>query len=201
MDKEVKKIIEEAIAFFTGQGLASEEVALIDPHYAIADYTILQRAEVSSNLARYDGIRFGKDRSYFGEEAKRRIMLGTYTLSAGYYDAYYLGAERVRTLLCRDFEKVFEKVDVLLAPTTPSAALKLGATKGDPMFGEIQDMLVEASSIAGLPGISLNCGFTQEGLPVGLQIIGPRFSEELILKLAEFYEKNSNWQKTKPLLK
>jgi aspartyl-tRNA(Asn)/glutamyl-tRNA(Gln) amidotransferase subunit A len=201
MDEEVKKIVKEAIAFFTKQGLEREEVTLIDPHFAVADYTILQRAEVSSNLARYDGIRFGKDRSFFGEEAKRRIMLGTYTLSAGYYDAYYLGAEKVRTLLCRDFDKVFEKVDVLLAPTTPGTALKLGATKGDPMFGEVQDILVEASSLAGLPGISLNCGFTKEGLPVGLQIIGSRFSEELILDLAEFYEKNFNWQERKPLLK
>ncbi len=201
MDPEVKTIVEEAIAFFINQGLASEKVSLIDPHFAIADYTILQRAEVSSNLARYDGIRFGKDRSSFGEEAKRRIMLGTYTLSAGYYDAYYLRAEKVRTLLCQDFEKVFNKVDVILAPTTPSTALKLGATKDEPMFGEIQDILVEASSIAGLPGISLNCGFTKEGLPVGLQIIGPRFSEEMILELAEFYEKNFSWQKKKPLLK
>jgi len=201
MDKEVKVLVEKAIDFFKSQGLFSQEITLIDPHFAVADYTILQRAEVSSNLARYDGIRFGNNRSYFGEEAKRRIMLGTYTLSAGYYDAYYLRAEKVRTLLCQDFAEVFKKVDVIMGPTSPSTALKLGSTKESPMFGEIQDILVEASSIAGLPGISLNCGFTREGLPVGLQIIGPRFSEELILDLAELYEKNTNWRERKPLVK
>ncbi|HUW24732.1 MAG TPA: Asp-tRNA(Asn)/Glu-tRNA(Gln) amidotransferase subunit GatA [Patescibacteria group bacterium] len=200
MDEEVKTMVKEAINLFTGQGLATKEVRLIDPQFAIADYTVLQRAEVSSNLARYDGIRYGRDRSFFGEEAKRRIMLGTYTLSAGYYDAYYLRAEKVRALLCHDFEKVFQEIDVIMAPTTPSTALKLGATKGHPMFGEVQDMLVEASSIAGLPGINLNCGFTKKGLPVGLQIIGPRFSELLLLGMAQMYEKATDWQKRKPSL-
>ncbi len=198
MDPEIKEKVLEAVKFLEGLGWQSEEVSLIDPHFAIADYTVQQRAEVSSNLARYDGVRYGHDRSYFGEEAKRRIMLGTYTLSAGYYDAYYLKGQKVRTQISRDFARVFEKVDLLLAPTTPSAALKIGATKDQAMFGEIQDMLVEASSLAGLPGISVNCGFTKDGLPVGLQIIGPRFSEELILDAAEKYE-NAR-EKEKPFM-
>ncbi len=198
MDREVKSLVLEAIKILGNFGLRSEETSLIDPHLAIADYTILQRSEVSSNLARYDGIRFGAGRSAFGEEAKRRIMLGTYSLSAGYYEAYYLKAQKVRTRLCQDFERIFQDYDLLVAPTTPTTALPLGSTKGEAMFGELQDIFFEASSLAGLPGISLNCGFSQEGLPVGLQIIGPRFSEELILKLAEIYEKNTQWHQRKP---
>lgn len=199
-DNEVKTIVLQAVETFKNLGMKLEEISLIDPHYAIADYTIQQRAEVSSNLARYDGIRYGNDRSFFGEEAKRRIMLGTYTLSAGYYDAYYLKGQKVRSLICQNFEKIFEDTDLLIAPTSPSTALPIGSTKDQMMFGETQDMLVEASSLAGLPGISLNCGFSKEGLPVGMQIIGPRFSEDLILSLAKKYESLTENLKIKPKL-
>jgi aspartyl-tRNA(Asn)/glutamyl-tRNA(Gln) amidotransferase subunit A len=165
----------------------------------VAVYTILQRSEVSSNLSRYDGIRYGKSRNFFGEEAKRRIMFGTYALSSGYYEQYYLKAQKVRRLICQDFEKVFKKFDCLIAPTSPSVALKLGASTGDPLFGEMQDILVEASSLAGLPGVNLPCGFNN-GLPIGLQLIGPQFSEELLFQAAYAYEQATIWHKKRPKL-
>lgn len=200
IDGEIKQIIYKAIEKLENLGIKFGETSLIDPHFAIADYTILQRSEVSSNLARYDGVRFGNKRDSFGDEAKRRIMLGTYTLSAGYYDAYFLKAQKVRSLICQDFEKIFNKFDLIIAPTSPTVALPVGSTKNQAMFGEIQDILVEASSLAGLPGISINCGFSKEGLPVGMQIIGPRFSEELIFNLVEKYESLTDFYKIKPKL-
>ena len=189
-----------AIAVLKRLGAEVKEISLLDPKYSVAVYTILQRSEVSSNLARYDGIRYGNKRSAFGEEAKRRMMLGTYTLSAGYYDQYYLKAQKVRTLICRDFEEAFKKVDLIVGPTSPCTALPLGATKNASMFGELQDILVEASSIAGLPGINLCSGFSGDGLPTGIQIMGPHFSEELILKAGFAYEQSTEWHKRKPNL-
>lgn len=173
---------------------------VLDPKYSIAVYTILQRSEVSSNLARFDGIRFGHDRSYFGQEAKRRIMLGTYSLSAGYYDAFYLKAQKVRTLICRDFDNQFKKVDAIIGPVSPTTALKRGATEGQSMFGEIQDMLVEPSSIAGLPGISVPCGFDKIGLPIGLQIITPQRREDLVYQIAKLFEDNTDYHLKRPQL-
>lgn len=173
------------------------EVSLMDPKYAIAVYTVVQRAEVSSNLGRFDGVRFGQERNAFNEENKRRIMLGTYALSAGYYDAYYKKAQQVRTLMIEDFRKVYQHVDVILAPTSPTTAMKIGATKGQSMFGEIADVLVEASSLAGLPGINVPCGFVED-LPVGMQLIGPLWSEEMLLDVAEEFEKKTEWHKQKP---
>jgi len=177
----VRKKVEEAIELFKKLGAKIVPVSILPPKYSIGVYTIIQRSEVSSNLARYDGIRFGNDRSFFGDEAKRRILLGTYTLSAGYYDQYYTKAQKVRTLIVNDFNRIFKEVDLLIAPTSPSVALPLGSSKDSAMFGELQDVLVEASSLAGLPGISIPCGLS-EGLPVGVQLIGPMFSEELILR-------------------
>jgi len=188
MDRKVKEKIEAAIRKLQRLGFKIKWVSLIDPKYSIAVYTILQRAEVSSNLARYDGIRYGRERKYFGQEAKRRIMLGTHVLSAGYYDQYYLKAQKARSLICQNFEKVFQEVDAIVAPTSPTTALKIGESANDPMFGEMQDVLVEASSLAGLPGISINCGFANN-LPVGMQIFAPQFKEGLILKIARQYEK------------
>ena len=193
IDKEVKQKVQDAIKVFEKIGAKCFEVSLIDPRYSISVYTIIQRSEVSSNLARYDGIRYGRNRLLFGEEAKRRIMLGTYSLSAGYYDAYYLKAEKIRTLIINDFEKVFQKVDFLIAPTSPSVALPVGSTKNNPMFGEIADVLVEASSLAGIPGINLNCGFSQNNLPIGMQLIGPKFSDYQLLELGEIYQNNTEW--------
>lgn len=189
MDPGVKKTVQEAIKNLLGLGFRVKEVSLLAPKYSVAVYTIIQRAEVSSNLARYDGIRYGHERKRFGEEAKRRIILGTHVLSSGYYDQYYLEAQKVRTLIRDDFEKVFKTSDAIIAPTSPTTALKTGASKKSFMFGEIQDILVEASSLAGLPGININCGWI-DNLPVGLQIFAPQFQESLILKIAHAYEKN-----------
>jgi aspartyl-tRNA(Asn)/glutamyl-tRNA(Gln) amidotransferase subunit A len=198
VDKNVINSVEYAIKDLERLGAKIKSTKLFKPKYAIAVYTILQRSEVSSNLARYDGIRYGKDRSYFGEEAKRRILLGTYTLSAGYYDRYYNKAQRVRTIIVNDFKKAFENVDLIIGPTSPSTALPVGSSKDHPMFGEMSDVLVEPSTIAGLPGINVPCGFSKYGLPFGLQIIGPQFSEELILNAANKYEQATEWHKRKP---
>jgi aspartyl-tRNA(Asn)/glutamyl-tRNA(Gln) amidotransferase subunit A len=173
---------------------------VLDPKYSIAVYTILQRSEVSSNLARFDGIRYGNDRSFFGTEAKRRIMLGTYSLSAGYYDAYYLKAQKVRTLICNDFDKQFKEVDAIIGPVSPTTALKIGASDGQAMFGELQDMLVEPSSIAGLPGISIPCGFDNQGLPIGLQIMAPQKREDVVYQIAKLFEDSTDYHTKRPNL-
>lgn len=196
--KQVREKVLEAIEVVEKLGAKIIKIKLFPPKYTIAVYTILQRAEVSSNLARYDGIRFGNDRSFFADEAKRRIMLGTYALSAGYYDQYYNKAQKVRTVIVDDFNKAFQEVDVILAPTNPWTALPLGASKDNPMYGEMADALVEPSSIAGLPGINVPCGLANNGLPVGFQLIGPQFSEGLILNIAYKYEQEVQFYKKKP---
>jgi aspartyl-tRNA(Asn)/glutamyl-tRNA(Gln) amidotransferase subunit A len=198
IDKEVEEAVKKAVLKLIGFGAKQEDIKLFNPKYAIDVYTIIQRSEVSSNLARYDGIRYGNKRDKFMEEAKRRIMFGTYALSSGYYDQYYNKAQQVRTVIINDFKKAFEKVDVIIAPTSPSLALPLGATKDASMFGEIADVLVEPSSIAGLTGINIPIEFSKSGLPIGMQIIGPQFSEELILNVAHQYElntQNEDWRK------
>jgi len=200
MNKEVIKKVKESIELLKNKGMIIKEVDLIDPKYSVAVYTVIQRSEVSSNLARYDGIRFGNDRTKFGDEAKNRIMLGSYTLSAGYYDQYYLKAQKARTLICQDFKRVFKSVDILIAPTSPFPALKIGVSKKSPMFGELQDILVGASSMAGLPGVNLPCGFTKDNLPIGMQIIGPQFSEDLLLKVGYAYQQLTDWHKERPSL-
>lgn len=201
VDPEIVEAVQKALKEFEEMGHTVKNIKLFEPKYAIDVYTILQRAEVSSNLGRLDGIRYGNDRSAFGEEAKRRIMTGTYVLSAGYYDAYYLKAQKVRTLIVNDFKKAFEEVDVIIGPTSPSTALPLGASKDHPMFGEVADILVEPSSIAGIPGINMPCGFSKAKLPIGMQIMGPNFAEDVILNLAHQYEKATNWRQFKPDLK
>ncbi len=198
VDPEIVASVEDAIKVLQKHGHIIKKVKLFDPKYAIDVYTILQRSEVSSNLARYDGIRYGKDRSFFGEEAKRRIMLGTYALSSGYYDAYYKKAQKVRTMIIQDFMKAYEKVDAIISPTTPVTALKIGATKDNPMFGEIMDVLVEPSSIAGLTGINMPVGFSKEKMPIGMQIIGRQYGEETVLNLAYQYESENPLYLKKP---
>ncbi len=203
VDPEVSAAVKQAIEKLEKMGAKIEKIKLFDPKYAIDVYTIIQRSEVSSNLARYDGIRYGNDRSFFGEEAKRRIMFGTHALSSGYYDQYYNKASKVRSVIIEDFKKAFEKVKVILAPTSPSLALPVGATKDAAMFGELADVLVEPSSIAGLTGINIPVGFSKSGLPIGMQIIGPQFAEEKVLQLAQLYETqtaNENWRKKEPEL-
>lgn len=200
VDDEVKRVYEKTFAEFEKLGAEIVDLKddIFDPKYSIAVYTVIQRSEVSSNLARYDGIRYGHGREFFGDEAKRRIMLGTYTLSAGYYDAYYKKAQQVRTLIIEDFARVFQKVDVLLAPTSPSTALPLGSSKNHPMFGEMADVLVEPSSIAGITGINIPAGFSSDKLPVGIQLIGPQFSEEMILNVAYQFEQATPFHTEKP---
>lgn len=192
--ESVKSHIEAAAKILSDQGASVETAQAFDPHYAISVYTIVQRGEVSSNLARFDGIRYGHDRSYFGAEAKRRIMLGTYTLSKGYADQYYNSAQKVRTKFIEDYAKLFEKYDVLISATSPSFAKKIGATENTSMFGELEDMLLEPSSITGLPGISVPCyRDAKSNLYLGLNIIAPMWREDLVIKVGDAYEKATSW--------
>jgi aspartyl-tRNA(Asn)/glutamyl-tRNA(Gln) amidotransferase subunit A len=199
LSPEARLLIESAVDVLKKAGHKIKHVSLIAPKYSIGVYTILQRSEVSSNLARYTGVRYGNDRSHFGDEAKRRIMLGTYTLSSGYYDQYYSKAQKVRTLIINDFDRVFAEVDLIINPPSPSQSLKIGSTKDQPMFGEIQDMLVEPSSIAGLSGVSVPCGFI-DGLPVGFGFSGPQFSESQVLNLANHYQSLTSFHHDRPTL-
>ena len=190
----IKPIYEQQFKIFEKLGAQVEYASAFDPNYAVGVYTVVQRGEVSSNLARYDGIRYGLDRANFGDEAKRRIMLGTYTLSKGYADQYYNLAQKVRTIFIKDFAKLFKKYDVLIAPTSPGYAKKIGASQDSAMFGELEDMLLEASSVAGLPGISVPC-YRDEAtnLYLGLNIIAPMFREDLMVTAADAFEKNTSW--------
>lgn len=189
MDTDVINKVNDSVRVFERLGAKVSNVKTLDPKYAIGVYTVVQRSEVSSNLARFDGIRYGSARQNFGEEAKRRIMLGAYTLLSGYQDKYYKKAQKVRTMFIRDFEKLFEEYDCLICPTMPTVAPKLGITKNKSMHGEMADILTEPAAIAGIPAISIPCGFIK-GLPVGLSIIGKQFDEKTILNVAYAYEQN-----------
>lgn len=171
-----------------------EKNKILTPDWAIAVYTVVQRGEVSSNLARYDGIRYGQDRALFGAEAKRRIMLGTFTLTRGYADKYYVRAQQVRSLYIKNFQQLFENYDVLISSPSPGYALAIGASANDPMFGELQDILVEPSALAGTPGISVPCHRDPKtNLYLGLNIMGNYWQEEKILQAAYAFEQNTQW--------
>jgi len=203
LDNEVRNTVEAAIQKFAALGCEIVEVSLPHTRYAIPTYYIVATAEASSNLARFDGVRYGyraagvrtlsemyrrtRDQG-LGAEVKRRIMLGSYALSAGYYDAYYLKAQKVRTLLTRDFEDAFTKVDVIVAPTSPTAAFKLGEKVDDPLAMYLADIYTVTANLAGIPGISIPCGETTEKLPIGMQILGKHFDEATILRIAHAYE-------------
>jgi aspartyl-tRNA(Asn)/glutamyl-tRNA(Gln) amidotransferase subunit A len=205
MDGGVRARVEAAIAKL--ESLGCRRVPLEMPHtdYAIATYYLIATAEASSNLARYDGVRYGfrapgdtlagmyrKTRGTgFGAEVKRRIMLGTYALSAGYYEAYYLKAQKARALIARDFQLAFEKCDLIVTPTSPIPAFRLGERTADPLAMYLADIYTVTGSLAGVPGISVPCGLTSEGLPVGLQIFGPHFAEDRVLALAHAFERAS----------
>lgn len=193
LDPDVEKKVRESIEILKKLGHTIQEVSLLDPSYSISVYTILQRAEVSSNLGRYDGIRYGNDRNAFGQEAKRRIMLGTYTLSHGYYDAFYTKAQKIKTLIIRDLQRVFEEVDLIAAPPTPITALPLGEFEKYPFFGETMDILNEAAAVAGTPAISVPCGLDSRGLPVGLQFMGNYFDEGSLLDISKQFEQETNF--------
>jgi len=219
LDAEVKKSIEDAIEVFKKKGAEFIEVSLPHSEYSVATYYILATAEASSNLARFDGVRFGLRKqpstlrkspivdmfeetrdAGFGAEAKRRIMLGTYSLSSGYYDAYYLRAQKVRTLIKNDFDKVFTQCDAILGPTAPTTAFKIGEKSDDPLSMYLSDIYTIAVNLAGIPAMSLPCGFSKAGLPIGLQIISKNFGEETMLRIAHTYEQATDWHTKKATL-
>lgn len=214
VDPKVKEAVLAALKVYESLGAVWEEVSLPHTEYAVATYYLLASSEASSNLARYDGVRYGvraeadnlldvyrKSRSQgFGDEVKRRIMLGTYALSSGYYDAFYLKAQKVRTLIRQDFEQVFEKFDVIVGPTAPTTAFKIGAQVDDPLTMYLNDILTIPVNLAGIPAISVPCGFA-DGMPVGLQIIGKALDESTVLRAAHAYEQNTGFHKERPQLK
>jgi aspartyl-tRNA(Asn)/glutamyl-tRNA(Gln) amidotransferase subunit A len=216
MDAEVKAAVDAAIAQYRGLGAEIVDVTLPHTEYGIAAYYVIAPCEASSNLARYDGVHFGhrtkepvkdiielfsKSRAEgFGDEVQRRIMIGTYALSSGYYDAYYLRALKVRALIRRDFDEAFKKCDVIVCPTSPTPAFKAGEKTGDPLQMYLCDVFTVTCNIAGIAGISLPCGFTggEKPLPIGLQLLGPAFGEEKLLRIARMYEKGTEWHKRRP---
>ncbi len=183
LDPQVKEKVLEVVKKLESYGVMVEEVSLPLQDYALATYYLIMPAEVSANLARYDGIRYGRNRSYFGAEVKRRVILGTFALSAGYYDQYYEKATQVRSLLRADFEKVFGQVDVIVGPTSPTVAWKFGEKTSDPLKMYLSDIYTVTANLAGLPAISIPCG-NVDGLPVGLQIMGPAWRDDLVLRFA-----------------
>ncbi|MBS1111725.1 MAG: glutamyl-tRNA(Gln) amidotransferase subunit [Nitrospirae bacterium] len=214
LDSQVEDSVKKAVKELESLGALPVEISLPHTGYAVAVYYILATSEASSNLARYDGVKYGlrvegedlldmymKTREAgFGAEVKRRIILGTYALSSGYYDAYYKKAQQVRTLIKEDFDKAFEKVDAIVTPTTPTPAFKAGEKTDDPLQMYLADIFTISVNLAGVPGISIPCGFTSNNLPVGLQIIGKQFDEETILKISYAYEQSTDWHKRKPKL-
>jgi len=213
IDQEVKTAIDKSLKLFEKLGAKIEEVSLPHTEYSLPAYYLIATAEASSNLARYDGVQYGyradnyKDLSFmykktrsegFGNEVKRRIMLGTYALSSGYYDAYYLKAQKVRTLIKKDFDKAFEKYDILITPTSPTPAFKINEKVTDPLTMYLSDIYTIPINLAGIPAISLNCGYSKNNLPIGLQIIGKPFDEETIIRAAYSFEQNSDVEKKKP---
>lgn len=215
LDPEVGAAVEKAIAFYRAQGCEIREVSLPHTHYCLDAYYVIATAEASSNLARYDGIRYGhrskeakdvldvyqKSRAEgFGDEVKRRIILGTYVLSSGYYDAYYLRAQKVRTLIRQDFLNAYREVDALITPTSPLPAFKLGEKFADPLAMYLCDIYTIGVNLAGLPALSLPCGFTAGGLPIGLQLIGQPFREADLLATAHAYEQAHDWHTKFPSL-
>ncbi|OGE31953.1 glutaminyl-tRNA synthase (glutamine-hydrolyzing) subunit A [Candidatus Daviesbacteria bacterium RIFCSPHIGHO2_01_FULL_44_29] len=199
LDPEVERVIKAAIKQLADLGAELAEVSLPHTEYAVATYYIIMASEVSSNLARFDAIRFGSDRGDFGAEVKRRIMLGTFSLSSGYYDAYFTKAARVRTLIKQDFEKAFEKCDVIVGPVSPTVAWKLGEKVDDPLKMYLMDVYTVPPSLAGIPGLSVPCGFA-DGMPVGLHLLGKYMDEDTILSVGEVYEQATKWHQEKPKL-
>lgn len=199
LDQKIKDKIENALKFYEKSGARIIDISLPHAEYAIACYYIIQPAEVSSNLARYDGIRYGEKRVCFGNEAKRRIMLGTFTLSAGYYDAYYKKAMQVRTLIKKDFDDAFKRVDVMISPVSPTLPWKLGEKAHDPLKMYLSDIYTVTANLAGIPGLSVPCGF-ESGLPIGMQILGPQFSEKLLYQVGHAFENKHSFVKEKPNL-
>ena len=212
-DKQVQKAVQKAIDIYKGLGAQIIEIEMPHWDYAIAAYYIIATAEASSNLARYDGVHYGhrsenaanyievysKSRAEgFGKEVKRRIMLGTYALSSGYYDAYYLKALKVRNLIRGDFINAFAKCDCIMMPVSPTTAFKIGEKVDDPLKMYLSDIYTIAANLAGIPGISIPCGFDDNNLPIGLQVLGPAFSEDKLLRIARMFEAQTDWHRVRP---
>jgi len=215
LDAEVKAAVDAAVKKFSELGAEIAEISLPHTDYAVATYYIIATAEASANLARFDGVRYGlrvdgndpvelysKTRGAgFGAEVKRRIILGSYVLSSGYYDAYYLRAQKVRTLIRQDFLQAFEKVDAIVTPTTPTPAFKIGEKSDDPLQMYLSDIFTISCNLAGICGISVPCGFTKSPkLPIGLQLLGKPFGEEALLKIAHAYEQSTAWHEARPVV-
>jgi aspartyl-tRNA(Asn)/glutamyl-tRNA(Gln) amidotransferase subunit A len=212
MQIEVEAAVRGAIERLNDLGAQVREVSLPHTDYALPVYYLIAPAEASANLARYDGVRYGyraqaegvkqvyreSRGTGFGPEVKRRIMLGTYALSAGYYDAYYLKAQKVRTLIKNDFDTAFQQVDVIAAPTTPTTAFKIGEKIDDPLEMYLADVFTLSMNLAGTCGLSLPCGFDKQGLPIGLQLMGPAFGEETVFRVAHAYELTTDWHLQRP---
>ncbi len=214
VQSEVSAAVTSAVKALEALGAEVREVSLPHTDLALSTYYIIAPAEASANLARFDGVRFGpraeasgmwdeyrKTRgAAFGPEVKRRIMLGTYALSTGYYDAYYLQAQKVRTLIKGDFDKAFAEVDVIACPTAPTTAFKIGEKVNDPLAMYLEDVFTLPGSLAGIPGLSINCGFDEDNLPIGLQLLGPAFTEDRLLHVAHQYQQATEWHKKVPAL-
>jgi len=219
LDAEVRRCVQDALDHLSKLGAVIKQVSLPHTPYAVATYYLIATAEASSNLARFDGVRYGlraqsgstrknalvdmyeeTRAAGFGTEAKRRIMLGTYALSSGYYDAYYLRAQKVRTLIKNDLDEVFKDCDVIVTPTSPSAAFKVGEKISDPLSMYLSDIYTIPANLAGIPSISIPCGFSKSGLPIGLQLMAKAFDEEMLLRVSYTYEQNTEWHTRKPKL-
>jgi aspartyl-tRNA(Asn)/glutamyl-tRNA(Gln) amidotransferase subunit A len=215
LDPEVEKGVRTALEVYRGQGATVKEVSLPHSRYAIAVYYIVATAEASSNLARYDGVHYGYRAPKFGDlismvertrgegfgpEVKRRVMLGTYALSSGYYDAYYLKALKVRRLIKEDFDRAFAECDVVLGPTSPTAAFPIGERVDNPLRMYLADIYTISANLAGIAGVSVPCGFTKANLPIGLQLLAPPFAEEKLLRVARAFERATEWHRKRPTL-
>jgi aspartyl-tRNA(Asn)/glutamyl-tRNA(Gln) amidotransferase subunit A len=215
LDPDVRNAMAAAIETVRALGAETVEVSLPHTEYAVAAYYIIAPCEASSNLARYDGVRFGvrsKDHddmldmfrrsrtNGFGPEVQRRIILGTYALSAGYYDAYYGKASQIRSLIMQDFQRAYEACDVLLSPVAPTPAFRIGENTDDPLTMYMSDVFTLSANLAGIPGISVPCGLSSGGLPIGLQIMGPHFSEDRLLQAAYHFEQNTAFHQQRPEL-
>jgi aspartyl-tRNA(Asn)/glutamyl-tRNA(Gln) amidotransferase subunit A len=214
IQRDVEKAVRAAVEVLKDLGAEVREVTLPHTEYALPVYYIIAPAEASANLARFDGVRYGPRESSgdlwevfqrtrgrrFGPEVTRRIMIGTYALSTGYYDAYYGQAQRVRTLIRRDFELAFQEVDVIAAPTAPGTAFKFGAHADDPLAMYLEDVFTLPANLAGIPGISINAGFDQDNLPIGLQLLGPPYREDILLQMAHAFQQATDWHTRAPVL-
>jgi aspartyl-tRNA(Asn)/glutamyl-tRNA(Gln) amidotransferase subunit A len=213
MDPEVLDAVDNAVQTIEHMGAERIEVSLPHTEYAVAVYYVIAPSEASSNLARYDGVKYGvRDKEQnelikmyrrtrsrgFGPEVQRRIIIGTYCLSAGYYDAYYAKASQVRSLIIEDFKKAFEKCDVILCPVAPTPAFKIGEKVDDPLTMYLTDIFTLSANLAGIPGMSIPCGFSKQGLPIGLQLMGKHFDEEMLFKVAYNFEQATEFHKRKP---